>query len=161
MPLDPVGEPHALIADPKFGVYHGRISPDGHWIAYDSDEPGHTEVLVRPFPDVDRGRWQVSEEGGSLPFWSRSGRELFFVTAANKLAEVSIAGGNSFAYGKPQLLFDMSAYSQSGTRPFDISADGRHFLAVRPLTSPPPARPSIAIVLHWFDDVKAKMASKQ
>jgi len=161
MPLDPIGEPHALIADPKFGVYHGRVSPDGRWIAYDSDEAGRTEVFVRPFPDVERGRWQVSEDGGSLPFWARSGRELFFVTAASRLADVSVSGGNSFSYSKPQLLFDTSAYGQSGTRQFDISADDRRFLAVRPLTSPPPARPSIAIVLHWFDDVKAKMTSKQ
>ena len=48
MPLDPVGEPHALIADPKFGVYHGRVSPDGHWIAYDSDETGRTEEVFVP-----------------------------------------------------------------------------------------------------------------
>jgi serine/threonine-protein kinase len=48
MPLDPVGEPRALIADPKFGVYHGRISADGRWIAYDSDETGRTEIFVRP-----------------------------------------------------------------------------------------------------------------
>jgi serine/threonine-protein kinase len=161
MPLDPIGEPRALIADPKFGVYHGRVSPDGHWIAYDSDETGRTEVFVRPFPDVERGRWQVSEDGGSFPFWARSGHELFFVTAASKLADVSVSGGNSFSYSRPQLLFDTSAYGQSGTRQFDISADDRRFLAVRPLTSPPPARPSIAIVLHWFDDVKAKMTSKQ
>jgi serine/threonine-protein kinase len=161
MPLDPIGQPHALIADPKFGVYHGRVSPDGRWIAYDSDEAGRTEVFVRPFPDVERGRWQVSEDGGSFPFWARSGRELFFVTAANKLADVSVPGGNSFSYSKPQLLFDTSAYGQSGTRQFDITADGRRFLAVRPLTSPAPARPSIAIVLHWFDDVKAKMTSRQ
>jgi serine/threonine-protein kinase len=162
MPLDPIGEPHALIADPKFGVYHGRVSPDGRWIAYDSDEAGRTEVFVRPFPDVDRGRWQVSEEGASFPFWARSGRELFFVTAANKLADVSVPAGDSFSYSKPRLLFDMSAYSgPSVPRQFDISADGRRFLAVKPLTSPPPPRPSIAIVLHWLDDVKAKMTSKQ
>jgi serine/threonine protein kinase/Tol biopolymer transport system component len=161
MPLEPIGEPHALIADPKFGAYHGRVSPDGHWIAYDSDEAGRTEVFVRPFPDVELGRWQVSEDGGSFPFWARSGRELFFVTAANKLADVSVPAGNSFSYSKPQLLFDTSAYGQSGTRQFDISIDGRRFLAVRPLTSPPPARPSIAIVLHWLDDVKAKMTSKK
>jgi serine/threonine-protein kinase len=162
MPLDPVGQPHALIADPKFGVYHGRVSPDGHWIAYDSDETGRTEVFVRPFPDVDRGRWQISEEGGSFPFWSRSGSELFFATAANRLADVPVPAGDSFSYTKPRLLFDTSAYGgPSVPRQFDISADGRHFLAVKPLTSPPPARPSVAIVLHWFDDVKAKTASRQ
>jgi len=162
MPLDPIGEPHALIADPKFGVYHGRVSPDGRWIAFDSDEPGRREVFVRPFPDVNRGQWQISEEGGSFPFWARSGRELFFMTAANKLAEVNVPAGDSFSYSKPHLLFDMSVYNgQSVTRQFDVSRDGTRFLAVRPLISPPPARPSVAIVLHWFDEVKAKMTGKQ
>lgn len=162
MPLDPTGEPHALVADAKFGVYHGRISPDGHWLAYDSDETGRAEVFVRPFPDVESGRWQISEEGGSFPFWARSGRELFFVTAANRLADVSLSAGNSFSYSKPRLLFDVSAYNgPSVPRQFDISADGKRFLAVRPLTSPAPARASVAIVLHWLDDVKGKTAGRR
>ena len=162
MPLDPIGQPHALIANPKFGVYHGRISPDGHWIAYDSDETDRNEVFVRPFPDVNRGRWQISEDGGSFPFWSRSGSELFFVTAANRLADVAVPAGNSFSYAKPRLLFDTSPYSGPSVPPqFDISADGKRFLAVKPLSSPPPPRPSVAIVLHWLDDVKARMSSKQ
>jgi hypothetical protein len=60
------------------------------------------------------------------------------------------------------LLFDASAYGgPSVPRQFDISADGRRFLAIKPLTIQPPARASIAIVLHWFDDVKAKMTNKQ
>jgi len=55
-----------------------RISPDGRWIAYASDESGRTEVYVRPFPEVDQGRWQVSTDGGVDPRWAKNGRELFF-----------------------------------------------------------------------------------
>ena len=67
LPLDQKGEPHALITNAKFGTYHGKISPDGRWIAYDSDESGRAEIYVRPYPAVESGRWQISTEGGSNP----------------------------------------------------------------------------------------------
>jgi Tol biopolymer transport system component len=65
--MEPTGEAHALIADPKFNVLNAEISPDGRWIAYDSDESGHSETYVRPFPAVDSGRWQISSEGEAKP----------------------------------------------------------------------------------------------
>ena len=55
------------------------ISPDGRWLAYESDESGRAEVYVRPFPAVDQGLWAISTSGGSEPRWARDGRELFFV----------------------------------------------------------------------------------
>ena len=60
LPLDGSGGPTPLLADPKFNERNGEISPDGRWIAYDSDESGHAEVYVRPFPNVDAGRWAIS-----------------------------------------------------------------------------------------------------
>ena len=63
-----------------FDEGNADISPDGRWIAYDSDETGREEVYVRPFPDVEGGRWQVSTAGGREPIWARSGRELFYYT---------------------------------------------------------------------------------
>ena len=57
-----------------------KISPDGRWMAYTSDESGKSEIYVRPFPDVDKGKWQVSTSGGGSPLWSPDGRELFYLS---------------------------------------------------------------------------------
>ena len=78
LPLDGSGGAKPLLADPKFNERNGEISPDGRWIAYESDESGRGEVYVRPFPNVDAGRWAISSGGGTRPAWARSGRELFF-----------------------------------------------------------------------------------
>ena len=160
LPLEPKGEPRARIVDPRFSENKGEISPDGRWLAYDSNESGRREVYVRPFPAVDSGRWQVSSEGGADPVWARSGRELFFVTAANRMVSVPVPAGSGFSYGNPQPLFDASAYLQLGFRAFDISADGKRFLmlkdAARGNTA---ARPSIVVVSHWFDEVNRRIPS--
>jgi Tol biopolymer transport system component len=158
LPLEPKGEAHPLIADPKFNVLNGEISPDGRWIAYDSNESGRYEVYVRPFPAVDSGRWQISSEGGSEPAWARSGRELFFLNAANRMTAVSVPAGASFTYGKPEPLFSVSPYYGTGAgRTFDISTDGKRFLMVKAVGSVAGGRPSIVVVSHWFDEVKAHM----
>ena len=62
-----------------FTERNGEISPDGRWLAYQSDESGQFEIYVRPFPDVNSGRWQISTGGGTRPLWARRGRELFYV----------------------------------------------------------------------------------
>jgi serine/threonine-protein kinase len=188
LPLEPKGDAHALIADPNFSVLNGEISPDGRWIAYDSTESGRPEVYVRPFPAVDSGRWQISAEGGSRPLWARSGREIFFLNAANRMIAVSVPAGPSFTYGKPEALFDFTPYfnavstgrmfdispDQWTARPwpasrlvstgrmFDISPDGKRFLTAKPVGSgPAAARPSIVVVSHWFDEVKARMPAQR
>jgi serine/threonine-protein kinase len=69
------------------GMYdevQGELSPDGRWLAYVSTESGRGEVYVRPFPDVDKGRWQVSTNGGGAPHWSRNMRELYFVSRTSR-----------------------------------------------------------------------------
>ncbi|MGD1071273.1 MAG: hypothetical protein ABSB15_14125, partial [Bryobacteraceae bacterium] len=159
LPLEPKGEAHALIADPKFYVLNAQVSPDGRWIAYDSNESGRYEVYVRPFPAVDTGRWQISAEGGSRPLWARSGREIFFLNAANRMMAVPVPAGPSFTYGKPEALFDFTPYfsARSTGRMFDISPDGKRFLAIKPVGSAAAAHPSIVVVSHWFDEVKARM----
>jgi Tol biopolymer transport system component/tRNA A-37 threonylcarbamoyl transferase component Bud32 len=161
LPLDPTGEAHALLADPKFSQTNGEISPNGHWIAYDSNESGRSEVYVRPFPAVDSGRWQISSEGGTKPMWSRSGGELFFA-AADHLAVVPVSAGTTFTYGKQQQLLDTRAYYiASAGRTFDISPDGKRLLMIKTMGGGGTTdRPSIVVVSHWFDEVKERTGSK-
>jgi Tol biopolymer transport system component len=61
----------------RFTELNGEISPDGHWLAYESNDSGQAEIYVRPFPNVNGGRWQLSTEGGTRPSWRRDGQELF------------------------------------------------------------------------------------
>jgi len=166
LPLDPKGLPRALFPGAKLTPFNANLSPDGRWIAYDSRESGQQEVYVRPFPAVDSGRWQISSEGGSRPVWSRPGRELFFVTAGNKIAVVAIQSASGFTYAKAQPLFDATNYSSAERNPFrmfDVSADGKRFLMIRNADAAvnTVTRPSIVVVSNWFDEVKARMPAHQ
>ena len=159
LPLDPPAQGHALIAD-KSWKDSGEISPDGRWLAYTSyghESVGRSEVYVRPFPAVESGGpWQISSAGGNHPMWSRSGRELFF-EGEDALNAVSVPAGPTFTSGKPQRLFAIAPYAGSTVdRSFDISPDGKRFLIVKPTISLT-SHPSIVVVSHWFDEVKAKM----
>ena len=165
LPLDPKGPPRGLFPDAKFNEVNASISPDGRWLAYDSNESGQMEVYVRPFPAVDSGRWQISSEGGTRPLWSRSGRELFFLNAAHRMSVVAVQPGSTFTYAKPQLLFDATNYTYAGNpfRYFDISADGKRFLMIKnaDASATGTTRPSIVVVSNWFDEVKARMPARQ
>ena len=68
-----------------------EVSPDGRWLAYQSNESGLPEVYVRPYPDVDAGRSQISTERGSRPAWNRNGREPFFLHGTDRLLVVPLA----------------------------------------------------------------------
>jgi len=130
------GEPDArpLIA----GSYNEdcqAISPDGRWIAYDSDESGRFDVYVRPFPNVDDGKWLISTRGGEYPIWAPNGRELYYDTYPDQMMVVTIETEPAFAAGNPEVLF-LSEYvlaSHSGPdhSPYDISPDGKRFLMIK------------------------------
>lgn len=81
------------------------VSPNGRWLAYASDESGVSEIYVRPFPDAESARWQVSKAGGTDPVWSHSGRELFYLSGQNEMMSVPIARGSGFSFGRPRKLF--------------------------------------------------------
>jgi len=133
---------------------NAAISPDGRWLAYQSDGSGVPEVYVRPFPDVNGGRWQVSVSGGRTPQWRRDGHELFYVASDNALMAVSIESGPAFASGTPVRLFRGNYFlggANSIGRTYDVSADGRRFLMIKPDAA---SAPTIAVVQHWFEEVK-------
>ena len=71
-----------------------EISPDGRWLAYDSDESGESEVYVRPFPNVGEGRWQVSTNGGRNPVWGPNGQEIFYLRDTQDGGTANDSGGH-------------------------------------------------------------------
>ena len=132
------------------------ISPDGRWLAYQSDESGLPEVYARPFPDVNSGRWQVSTSGGRSPQWRRDGRELFYVAADNALMAATVEPGPVFASGTPVRLFRGNYFlggANSIGRTYDVSPDGRRFLMIKP---DPESMTTLAVVQHWTEELRQR-----
>ena len=144
-----------------FNEQGGEVSPDGHWLAYFSNESGQDEVYVRPFPKVDGGRWQISTGGGTRPAWARSGRELLYLTPT-ALMSVSVQTTPTFSAGNPQKVFDGVFYAAVATRTYDVSADGQRFLMIKNTASTgetaPPA--SMVVVEHWTEELKRLLPVK-
>jgi serine/threonine-protein kinase len=96
--------------DPKALERAPRLSPDGRWLAYVSDENGRDEVFVRPYPDAGTGaQWQVSDNSGSEPVWAHSGRELFY-KSQTALYSAEIRAAQGFAVGARRRLFSVAGY---------------------------------------------------
>ena len=115
------------------------LSPDGRWLAYESDEagPGQWEVWIRSFPDVDSTTLKVSSGGGSWALWNpnpQSGQELFYV-GPDGMMSVRIGTEPGFRYSPPEKLFDTAGLGTSTTvgtnRRIDVASDGSRFLMFR------------------------------
>ena len=131
------------------------VSPDGRWLAYASEESGTTEIYVRPFPDAESARWQVSSAGGADPVWSRNGRELFYLSASNEMMSVAVAPGAAFSISQPERLFSTAPYTPIPPVPsFDVSPDGKRFLLLRETT--PTERNELIVVENWTGEMKAR-----
>ena len=131
------------------------ISPDGRWLVYESDESGRGEIYVRPFPNVDDDRWQVSNRGGVKPRWSPSGNELFYVEPgqADRMMVVDVAlSGPEFSFGGRRAILDWP-YAKGIGRDYDVSLDGRRFLTLKSLINEEVV-PQIIIVQNWFEELK-------
>jgi eukaryotic-like serine/threonine-protein kinase len=155
LPLRGATAPKRYLAN-GFNLAHPALSPDGRWMAYDSDESGHVEVYVQSFPDPDQRRWKISPDEGSEPMWTREGRELVYRKGDSVMAvSLDLARGR---IGPSAALFAGPYPDNPGwTRPrsYDVSRDGERFLMTRlPAHSP---RPRIAVVLNWFEELRAKV----
>jgi serine/threonine-protein kinase len=142
-----------------------EFSPNGRYLAYQSaaGEPGQSEVYVRPFPQVDSGRWQISTAGGTRPAWARSGRELFYLDASNTLTAVPVqTSGSTFSAGKPAKVFDAKYSTPFPPRPYDVSADGKRFLMLKDAAAGDPNATPVSMVLveHWFEELKQRVNGK-
>ena len=145
--------PRALVNTP-FTENAPRLSPEGRWLAYQSDEPGRTEVFVQPFPEAGP-RVQISSDGGIEPVWSRDGRELFYLNGSRMMV-VAVEAGSAFKAGTPRTLFDgRFTIGPNSVAGYDVAADGR-FLMVQPLHPDPPTN-QIQVVLNWVEELKRRV----
>jgi len=108
------------------------LSPDGHWLAYASNESGQSEVYVRPFPETATAKWQVSTAGGSEPAWASTGRELLYLNGKGEMTSAEVQPGATFSLGKQHPLFSATQFSRPGPVPsFSLTPDDKRFLMVR------------------------------
>jgi serine/threonine protein kinase/Tol biopolymer transport system component len=131
----------------------GQFSPDGHWVAYTSNESARSQIYVVPFPGPG-GKYQLSTEGGQQPRWKRDGKELFFLSPDKKLMAASVKAGAPFESGQPTVLFQTRArepLSAEEIFTYDVSQDGQRFLINVNLeqSNPPP----VSIVLNWTTEL--------
>jgi eukaryotic-like serine/threonine-protein kinase len=146
----------ALIETP-FTEQNGEVSPDGHFLAYESNESGLFEIYVQPYPQLN-GRWRLSQGGGTRPVWSRSGRELLYLDAANRVMLVPVeASGSTIKAGTPKAL-STTVYASTNVvwRPYDVSPDGQRFAVIKN-RAPAPAEQSFVVVLNLLEELRQKI----
>ena len=150
-----------MLLQTEFTDTHPNVSPDGRWLAYTIDESGRREVHVRPFPNVDDGRWQISRGLGVSPLWGPDSRELFYQTRAAPGAPVTMMVAvndtePTFRPGNPVPLFEGPYRFSVGAsyHTFDISPDGERFLMIKEDTDPSSAEAQIIVVENWFEELK-------
>jgi Tol biopolymer transport system component len=132
------------------------VSPDGRWVAYQSNESGRFEVFVQTFP-MPGGKWQVSNGGGVAPRWREDGKELFYYAADSQLMAVPVSGDEkAFQVGVPAPLFKirllLGPFSAVGfIQQYDVMPDGQRFLLNLPVDDSPIS--PVTVVLNWVEEL--------
>jgi len=149
-----------LIQQPS---YQGNadLSPDGKWIAYQSNQSGRNEIYVHPFPSVGAGRWQISTDGGTRPVWARNGRELFYLDETSRLVAVPVQAGATFNSGSPATLFELPSTPTATARTYDVAPDGRFLVINFPKNDKTSNAPTLNVVLNWTDELERLMPAKK
>jgi serine/threonine-protein kinase len=148
-------EPEPYIAN-QFAESAPKFSPDGHWLAYESNETGRTEIFVRAFPvSGEGGKSPISNGGGTLPAWSPNGRELLYQSGDQIMSVDYTTKGTVFSAGKPRVWLT----SIGGAQGFDIAPDGRRLIAFVP-TAPgngPKTEHTLVFVQNFFDELRRRV----
>ncbi len=154
--IDGNSEPVWLLREAYF-ERNAELSPDGHWMAYQSNQTGRYEIYVRPFPNVDDDSALISNAGGVMPLWSRDGRELFYLESGSpdRLMSVSVSASETeFSHGARTPILEWP-YLRPGAaqgRNYDVSPDGQRFLAIK-ADGTSGTTTQIIVVQNWFDEL--------
>ena len=153
VPADSLQAPRPFLQS-SFNERWGRLSPDGRWLAYASNESGREEVYVVPYPGPG-GKWQISTAGGSFPQWRADGKELFFQGADQSIMAVDVRGGTTFEVSVPKLLFrtTLSESEYLGFR-WAVSRDGQRFLINTPSAAATAGH--FIVVTNWTAELRRK-----
>jgi Tol biopolymer transport system component len=139
----------------KFTEMAPALSPDGHWLAYISNETGDFEIYVVPFPNTRGARSAVSTSGGIEPLWSHRGSELFYSDSSENMVAAEVETKPTFSVVRTTTLFSGREFGTSRFGPqYALASDDKHFLMIRPLETKSPDK--IIVVENWFEELKAK-----
>ena len=150
-----VGEEPSPFLVTEFNESNPRLSPNGRWVAYASDQSGENRIYVRPFPEGNRVI-PVSAGPGIQAVWSRDGRELFYRNG-NEMMAVAVDPGQEFKVRQTTVLFEepyVLDFANSGIHSYDVSLDGQQFLMVKEAET---ATSELTVVLNWFEELKARV----
>ncbi len=147
LPMDGASKPIPYLRTP-YDEGGARLSPDGKWMVYRSNESGQNQVYIQAMP-VSGAKWQISTTGGTNPSWRSDGKELFYVSADDKLMSVPIKLGASVEPATPQALF-----SYAGASGYAAFHDGQRFLINVPAGGEAATVPPLTVVVNWQADVK-------
>jgi len=158
-------QPQPLIQT-AFAEQNAEISPNGRWVAYESNVSGQFQVYVLPFPDVSKERSQVSTDGGIQPHWAPSGQELFYLGPNGALMSVRVESGPTWKAGTPTQLFEGRYYRGRGSsisRTYDVSPDGKRFLMIKEGdgSSQSTVTTNLVVVRNWLEEVKRLVPIKR
>jgi eukaryotic-like serine/threonine-protein kinase len=151
------GKPEVFLQT-QFNERQPSFSPDGRWLAYSSDESGTYQVYVRAFPDRG-GKWQISNDGGLYPTWSRNGRELFFRTEDNRIMVAAYTGkGDSFVPDKPR-VWSEKRIGDTGFNGlnYDVAPDGKRIAALMPVERSEQQQSHVIFLENFFDELRRRV----
>ena len=143
-----------LFASGSYGIGQARFSPDGHQVAYSSNESGVSEVYLRPFVGPGAPA-QVSAGGGGEPVWSRDGRRLYYV-AGRRMMVATIAPPPGMRVLSRDSLFTGDGFGASDGATYDVAPDGKHFLMVQTDVR----NVQLVIALSWASTLRARMVGR-
>jgi eukaryotic-like serine/threonine-protein kinase len=166
LPLTGDRRPRAIVQT-RFDEGYPEFSPDGHWLAYASDESGRSEVYVRPYPGPGP-RQQASTDGGTAPAWSRDGRELFYTTTQSvggqatltRMMAIPLTWRPTLSTGAPHMLFQGRYGASAVIRGYDVTSDGQRFLMIQQKERPPLSGTDMVLVQNWVDELNARVPTK-
>ncbi len=164
--FDPVSKKSTSLVSTPAAELDGEISPDGRWLAYQSNESGRKEIYMRPFPNVNAGRWQISTTGGTRPAWSPKADEIFFIDSSGGLTSVRLEqSANTIVPSRPQQLFSTRYQPGSTTlgidfRGYDVARDGERFLMIKEPAESTPEAQRVVVVVNWMTELRARMLTK-
>ena len=154
-----------LFLESRFTLTYPEFSPDGHWMAYVSNESGADEVYVQPYPGPGE-KIRISTDGGSAPIWTANGRELLYRDRdrlGGRFFSAAVRSLSPFRADAPRLLFEAKTDEYNGGAPirgWDVSADGQRFLLMRPLESTDKPVTAMQVVQNWTEELKRLVPTK-
>jgi Tol biopolymer transport system component len=156
LPLEGDRKPYCYICN-NFDNRLPALSPDGHWLAYQSNESGQPEIYVKEFPGPG-GKTQISREGGTFPVWAKNGLELFYRNNEKQMV-TSISTKGGFIAGNPRVLFENPGWAWMAGPPYDWTPDGKRMIAVEvgkeTIASP------LHVVVNWKSELVERLAAQR